>query len=132
MCSHNTCSTLIALQMLTLVLCVPCLLSPSTGQYAWPTLADVNTRARRLVSAWIKHQKREEQKQVNLIKVSIIFHIYICMYIYSVYTVYDLHIPSLNLYVLLYFKGHYYLRKTTVKHHTGYTYIQSILLQMCS
>ena len=46
----------------------------STGLYAWPTLADVNTRARRLVSAWIKQQKREEQKQVNLMKVSIRFH----------------------------------------------------------
>jgi hypothetical protein len=42
-----------------------------SGMYLWPTLADVNTRARRLVNAWIKHQKREEQKQVHLLKVSL-------------------------------------------------------------
>ncbi|CAI8021600.1 Chromodomain-helicase-DNA-binding protein 7 [Geodia barretti] len=41
---------------------------PRTGMYLWPTLADVNTRARRLVNAWIKNQKREEQKQVHLLK----------------------------------------------------------------
>ena len=35
----------------------------------WPSLADVNTRARRLVSAWLKQQKREEQKQAQLQKV---------------------------------------------------------------
>ena len=39
------------------------------GQLVWPSLADVNTRARRLVSAWLKQQKREEQKQAQLQKV---------------------------------------------------------------
>lgn len=39
------------------------------GQLVWPSLADVNTRARRLVSAWLKQQKREEQKQLQLLKV---------------------------------------------------------------
>lgn len=43
-----------------------------SGMYQWPSLADVNTRARRLVSAWVKNQKREEQKQMHLIKVSIL------------------------------------------------------------
>ena len=47
--------------------------SPLSGMYVWPTLADVNTRARRLVSAWVKHQKKEEQKQVLLIKVNFKF-----------------------------------------------------------
>ena len=46
------------------------LLLSFSGMYLWPTLADVNTRARRLVNAWIKNQKREEQKQVHLLKVS--------------------------------------------------------------
>lgn len=44
---------------------------PLIGMYMWPTLADVNTRARRLVSAWVKHQKKEEQKQVHLLKVKL-------------------------------------------------------------
>lgn len=36
----------------------------------WPTLADVNTRARRLVNAYLKQQKRDELRQVQLVKVS--------------------------------------------------------------
>ena len=42
----------------------------SGGFYVWPSLAEVNTRARRYVSAWLKYQKREESKQVHLIRVS--------------------------------------------------------------
>ena len=42
----------------------------TVGQYPWPSLADVNTRARRYVSTWVKHQKREELKQAHLVKVS--------------------------------------------------------------
>jgi len=37
----------------------------------WPSLAEVNTRARRLVSAWLKQLKKEEQKLAQLQKVSI-------------------------------------------------------------
>ena len=36
----------------------------------WPSLADVNTRARRLVNAYLKQQKRDELRQVQLVKVS--------------------------------------------------------------
>ena len=35
----------------------------------WPPLADVNTRARRLVNGFLKHQKKEEQRQIQLQKV---------------------------------------------------------------
>lgn len=42
-----------------------------TGQLMWPSLAEVNTRARRLVSAWLKQLKKEEQKLAQLQKVSI-------------------------------------------------------------
>ena len=41
----------------------------SGGFYVWPSLAEVNTRARRYVSAWIKHQKREESKQAHMMRV---------------------------------------------------------------
>ena len=53
--------------------------------FIWPSLADVNTRARRLVSAWVKHQKREEQKQVHLMKVGTAFA-----------PVYYYHLPNTN------------------------------------
>ena len=43
----------------------------SGGFYVWPGLAEVNTRARRYVSTWIRHQKREETKQAYLQKVCI-------------------------------------------------------------
>eukprot|EP00731_Ephydatia_muelleri_P027006 Em0018g1106a len=38
------------------------------GLCVWPPLADVNTRARRLVNAFLKHQKKEEQRQIQLQK----------------------------------------------------------------
>ena len=39
------------------------------GVYVWPGLAEVNTRARRYVSAWIRHQKREETRLAYIQKV---------------------------------------------------------------
>ena len=42
----------------------------TTGQYPWPSLAEVNTRARRYISAWLKQQRRDEHKQAQLVKVS--------------------------------------------------------------
>lgn len=36
------------------------------GHVVWPSLADVNTRARRLVSAWLKLQRREESRLAHL------------------------------------------------------------------
>ena len=79
----------------TLLSSLPHVPSPSfQGMFAWPSLADVNTRARRLVSAWVKHQRREEQKQLHLMKVgmqhytkrSMFVHactLYIYMYMYT-------------------------------------------------
>ena len=73
------------------------LLSPSdpsslpilSGMFFWPSLADVNTRARRLVSAWVKNQKREEQKQLHLMKVKVPFiPIHVQVYINQTYTMY--------------------------------------------
>ena len=43
---------------------------PPSGQYPWPSLAEVNTRARRYISAWIKQLRREELKQAHLLKVN--------------------------------------------------------------
>jgi len=37
----------------------------------WPGLAEVNTRARRYVSAWVRHQKKEETKLACLQKVRV-------------------------------------------------------------
>lgn len=42
------------------------------GYYVWPSLAEVNTRARRYVTCWIKHQKKEESKHVHLLKVWVV------------------------------------------------------------
>ena len=44
--------------------------TPPPGQYPWPSLAEVNTRARRYISAWLKQQRRDEHKQAQLVKVS--------------------------------------------------------------
>lgn len=38
--------------------------------YYWPSLAEINTRSRRLVNAYFKQQKREEIRQAQLIKVN--------------------------------------------------------------
>ena len=46
-------------------------LSQSTEQYIWPSLAEINTRSRRLVNAYLKQQKREELRHAQLIKVRI-------------------------------------------------------------
>ncbi|XP_019853043.1 PREDICTED: chromodomain-helicase-DNA-binding protein 7-like [Amphimedon queenslandica] len=43
-------------------------LSQSTEQYIWPSLAEINTRSRRLVNAYLKQQKREELRHAQLIK----------------------------------------------------------------
>ena len=40
-----------------------------TNSYVWPSLAEINTRARRLVNAFLKQQRREELRQVQLMKV---------------------------------------------------------------
>lgn len=50
---------------------VSCWVLFSGGFYVWPSLAEVNTRARRFVSAWMRHQKREESKLVHLLRVRI-------------------------------------------------------------
>lgn len=47
-----------------------CVFTCIGGKYVWPGLAEVNTRARRFVSAWIRYQKREETKLAYLQKVS--------------------------------------------------------------
>ena len=39
------------------------------GYYVWPSLAEVNTRARRYVACWLKHQKKEEIKQAHIMRV---------------------------------------------------------------
>ena len=36
------------------------------GMHIWPTVADLNTRARRLVTHFLKCQKQEEQRQAKL------------------------------------------------------------------
>jgi len=36
------------------------------GMHIWPTVADLNTRARRLVTYFLKCQKQEEQRQAKL------------------------------------------------------------------
>jgi len=39
------------------------------GMHIWPTVADLNTRARRLVTFFLKCQKQEEQRQAKLQKI---------------------------------------------------------------
>jgi len=39
------------------------------GMHIWPTVADLNTRARRLVTHFLKCQKQEEQRQAKLQKI---------------------------------------------------------------
>lgn len=40
------------------------------GVFIWPSLAEINTRARRLVNAYLKQQRREELRLAQLVKVS--------------------------------------------------------------
>lgn len=40
--------------------------TPFIGMHIWPTVADLNTRARRLVTHFLKCQKQEEQRQAKL------------------------------------------------------------------
>lgn len=39
------------------------------GVFIWPSLAEINTRARRLVNAYLKQQRREELRLAQLVKV---------------------------------------------------------------
>ena len=48
------------------------------GQYPWPSLAEVNTRARRYISAWLKQQRKDELKQAHLLKVSQLAALTLC------------------------------------------------------
>lgn len=54
-----------------LMLCSECLCCRMVvpGQLEWPSLADINTRSRRLVNAYLKQQKREEHRQAQILKV---------------------------------------------------------------
>jgi SNF2 family DNA or RNA helicase len=45
------------------------LIDYQVGPYVWPSLAEINTRARRLVNSYLKQQKRLEMKQAQLMKV---------------------------------------------------------------
>ena len=45
-------------------------LSSSIDHRSWPSLAEINTRSRRLVNAYLKQQKKEELRQAQLLKVS--------------------------------------------------------------
>lgn len=47
------------------------------GFHSWPILADVNTRARRYVTTWLRHQRREEIKQQNIQRVSHNLNLYV-------------------------------------------------------
>lgn len=69
--SLSPCHIAFAYPSLPLLSLLPFSLPILSGMFFWPSLADVNTRARRLVSAWVKNQKREEQKQLHLMKVKV-------------------------------------------------------------
>lgn len=56
------------------------LITPVTDDSTWPTMQDLNTRLRRVITSYQRNYKKEELKQQQKAKVSIFFHLLLSHY----------------------------------------------------